>query len=471
MTYHFEVFQFLLHDFIGHNAAIVTPTGQVLALNGPNADASGTLPMAGSIVNRYFHLQKGDVVLLNDPYSGGSTLGEFTFVVGLSENLIWISRQALTSQVCFAKSIEDEGLRIPPTPLRQNGQINKAILQAMAAHPACPSDFEAWLLSQIERLLLHSAKFQRALDSIGFVIDENLIQNYIDLSRKAALRKLHENAFGETRVDVYLDSGELLRVNVNIQDSQIRIDFGGTSSSKNIALTEAATYGVCLSTIGRFYGFQKIANSGSFSVVQVIQPSGCWLNAKYPAPTTIGFHNGVAALECALELALSHIHFKKEKSPDTHCPLKIEWRYQDRRSVLNLTGGQGASIDRPGRAARLQNFSVEQLEKEFPLQVLKINRRQSIQITAKHQGGSGIEMHLKVLAPVEAAWLSDLANPIPRLSKSCSIGEGSHLLLSRNGSVYSLPSCGTQSFETGDILTLISGNGGSYGLAMISTES
>ena len=56
MNYQIELLSSLLHDFIGSNSTIMTFTGDILAVNGPQPDIGGTLPVAGKTVGQYFKL-------------------------------------------------------------------------------------------------------------------------------------------------------------------------------------------------------------------------------------------------------------------------------------------------------------------------------------------------------------------------------------------------------------------------------
>ncbi|AHZ86302.1 hypothetical protein Bb109J_c0960 [Bdellovibrio bacteriovorus] len=465
MNYQIELLHSLLNQFLVGESALMTLDGDVLGVRGQQPVTYGTLTTAASTAAKYLKLQEGDIALLNDPYSGGSLLSEMTFVMAVSEDLLWVSRRPMDTQVKIVKSIEEEGLRIPPTPLRQKNQLNEMILAAMQAHPACPPEFVPWLKTQVADLTAGAKKLVDAIELTGFTVTGELIEDYLRISKKAATKKISESASGEARVDVVLDSGELLRLNMEIQDGKISLDFSGTTAAKTVSLTESATYGACFHALSRHYGFTDLANSGSFSVLQITKPSGCWLVGKYPAPTFKGMTCGVAALQSAIELALAQIHHKQESSLGSHCALQFDLQSGSKHALLTLPGGEGAKASRDGVSAHLDAISLEQLERDFPIKVLRVDQRHSNGGKGKFSGGRGVVMKIEVCGELSATWMTDLTLHRPRLLKNCSHGDPAEVTLEQRDVAKTLPVLGQQKFAAKDILTLCSGSGGGYGRA------
>ncbi len=465
MSYQIELFHSLLSDFLQGESALLTNEGDVLLLRGHNPVSYDTLVKAARTVTKYLKLNEGDIALLNDPYSGGSTLDEITFIMAVSEDLVWVTRRPLGKYLKIVKSVEEEGLRIPPTPLRQKGQLNEMILGAMSAHPACPPQFTEWVKSQVAELIISAQKLHDTIEGTGLSVTGDLIEEYVKLSKKLAVQRISEKASGETRVDVVLDSGELLRLSMEIQDGKIVMDFGGSSAAKTLHLTESAAYGTCFYTISKFYGFDKYANSGSFSVLQVTKPAGCWLMAKYPASTLKGMTCGVAALQTAIDLALTFIHNKNEKALNSYTPLVAQLNHGDSQAYLNIEGGTGATADHDGQGAHIEGLSIETLERRFPVRVQRMDRRNSNGGKGKHSGGRGLIFKMEALEDIQVSWLTDMTLHRPRLPKNCSHGDTCEVTLEQGDIAKNLPVLGQQKILKGEVLSLCSGTGGGYGRA------
>ncbi len=460
MSYRIQLFHSLLNNFLDGESALVTIEGDVLAVRGKNPATYGTLTTAAKNAGTYLKLQEGDIAILNDPFSGGSTLDEMTFIMAISEDLLWVRRKAIAKSIKAGKSVEEEGVRIPPTPLLQNGKFNAIILNAIQSHPACPPHFGDWIQAEFSSMSAMSRKLIETIEGIGFEITGELIEEYLHLSKELAHQLISEKASGETRVDVILDSGELLRLKIDIHEGKIALDFGGTTPSTIINLTESAAFGTCFHTISQFYGFTEYANSGSFASLQVTKPSGCWLMAKYPASTLKGMTVGIAALQLAIELALSHIHSKREKAPSCHSPLLVQFQTEFASTVIELKSGDGASAHQNGTCAQNEKLSIENLEREFPVKVIQALHRSHGDKKSKFTGGRGLVFQIQALKDIDVTWLSDLTKHKPRMIKKYSDFIPCEISLDSRGEMKILQSQGTQRINKGEILNLSSGSGG-----------
>lgn len=419
MNYQTELFHSLLNSFLNEDAALMLTDGTVLAVRGKSAPIYGTLAAAATTVSKYLKLKENDVAILNDPYSGGTTLNEMTFVMAVSEDILWMRNVPLSSNFVFAKSIEEEGLRIPPTPILMNGQINEMILGAMGAHPLCPPNLVDWVKSEIATMQNSAKRLHEAIEFSGLQVTPEIINSYISASRQAAADKISDSASGDTRVDITLDSGELLRVSMEIHEGKVTLDFSGTSAGKATFLTESAVYGVCFETISRFYGFTHLANSGSFSSLQIVSPAVCWLNAKYPSPAYRGVTIGASALKNAIELALLQIHSKSALALNCGISTRLQMNAQDCSTVLNIGIGGGASNQQSGHQANSSFLSIEQLEKNHPLKVKEVKLKTSLEEESfKQTGGRGVEISFIAVSDLPLRWMTDLTESSPRLPKN-----------------------------------------------------
>lgn len=418
MNYQTELFHSLLNSFLNEDAALMLTDGTVLAVRGEAPAIYGTLAAAATTVSKYLKLKENDVAILNDPYSGGSTLNEMTFVMAVSEDILWMRKVPLCENFAFAKSIEEEGLRIPPTPILMNGHINEMILGAMGAHPLCPAHLVDWVKAEIAKMQNAAKRLHESIEFSGLQVTPEIISDYISASKKAAIHKISDSASGETRVDVQLDSGELLRVSMEIHDGKINLDFSGTTAGKMTFLTESAVYGICFYAISQFYKFTHLANSGSFSTLQIVSPTVCWLNAKYPSPAYRGVTVGAAALKNAIELALSQIHSKTPVAINCGVSTQIQLESDTQASALQFAIGGGASHQQSGGAATSSTVSIEKIETGLPVLVTEVKFKGATEDTFKQSGGRGVEFGIKAQSDIQLRWMTDLTTHSPRLPKS-----------------------------------------------------
>lgn len=458
MNYQIELFHSLLHDFLEAESALLTTDGQVLAVKGEKPSSFGPLTAAANTVLKYLPLQEGDIAILNDPYSGGTHLNNITFVMAVSEDLIWVLSKERALDIRICKSVEEEGLRIPPTPILQKNKFNDMILTAMSAHPECSADFIEWIKYTCTQIAGKGHKLFSSLENTGFTITSELISEYLELCKESALHAISERAYGDIRIDVNLDSGELLRMSIEASKTGIKLDFGGSSISKGLALTESATYGACFLAVAKHYGFDKLANSGTFGVIQISKPAGCWMIAKYPQSTLRGMLCGIPAIHTAIELAFASLHKKTEQSYSAHCPVYIQLKQDGIKRSFTLESGAGATNTGAGESAVFEGALAE-LEAVLPVQITNIGPRPRTTPQYKNQGGLGVEMQLLALAEIEVTWMTDLTRFRPREGKNLHNGDGSEVLYNNEPQSFS----GTRKLFKGESIMFRSANGGDFG--------
>ena len=105
----------------------------------------GALPLATlAVEKRFSDIKRGDVILLNDPYHGGSHLPDVTAFVPIFDGearLYWTIVRAHQSDIGGAThgaynpdatEIWQEGLRIPPIKLYEAGRLRDDLLDMLA---------------------------------------------------------------------------------------------------------------------------------------------------------------------------------------------------------------------------------------------------------------------------------------------------------------------------------------------------
>lgn len=468
-----SILNHFLETFCPMNSALVTGEGEVLHLRAENPISYGTFGVAAQTVVKYLPLKIGDIALMNDPYSGGSILNEYTFITKLLEagplSIWFVQRHPYGHSIVSSKSVEEEGLRIPPTPICQNNQLNQIILGAMSAHPMCPPDFTAWIEKNCRDLETLVKKFTKIHTKHKISFSKNSIKEYLDTARDVVKEKISESASGEARVEIHMDNKEMIRLHMEIHEGKITLDFSGTSTSKDQLLTESATHGICLHAIADFYNFGPLINTGAFAMLQLTKPSGCLLNAKYPAPLSAGALSVKATLQTALNLALANIHTKKKKALSSFCPIELELKKNSGQiAVLRLPGGAGACSERASTIFALgetlsEEFSVEQLERNWPVRVQRMDYRNALVGKAVLNGGRGLTFKLEAIDEVQIQWRTDLTQHKVKVPKNSSFGDHAEVLLCHAGTEsIALAPMGQMTLKAGDTLTLCSGTGGSW---------
>src|SRR6266513_2512496 len=122
----------------------------------------GALPWATLAVEaRFKDVKPGDVILLNDPYHGGSHLPDLTAFVPIFDGerrLLWTIVRAHQSDIGGAThggynpgatEIFQEGLRVPPIKLYEAGRLRDDLLDLLALNIRIPREFRGDLAAKV----------------------------------------------------------------------------------------------------------------------------------------------------------------------------------------------------------------------------------------------------------------------------------------------------------------------------------
>jgi N-methylhydantoinase B len=442
------------------SACVLTKDGDLLGLHYESLSDLGTLPQAGQIALQYLKVGPGDLVILNDPFSGGNLLSNLTLIYGMEKGcsgLILVVRTGFRARLNLGDRLDEEGLRIPPTPLAQAGAWMEPLLKAMVDHPEAPEGAEARIRALFEKMRSLSEKIQPP--KINW-------KDYLSDTRKEVLHLLGEIPQGETKVEQRLSGGEILRLRMEVKADHVLFDFSGTSPSKKMGLTDAATLGACFGALGAFFQHALPLTSGTFGLLQVSAPLGSWLNSKYPTPTFRGMTEGVHRVAHLVWQGLSDLATQVPVAASPAAPTWISLQFADgRRFFDSLPGGIGAHLKSEGASALhlwirspIVN-SVEQIESKFPLRILKAEPRAGSGGTGQFKGGDGLVKTYELLAPARLEWIQ-YAGEVKGV-KGGEPGKSSQLRINSDQIVSS--ETGSLELAAGSLIEVGTAGGGGYG--------
>jgi N-methylhydantoinase B len=381
------------------SAALMTRDGDILHAKSTLAFEETSFKHLAESSLKYVSLKPGEILITNDSYGGGSFLHRYSFLMPLSNpegthpGMLLCIRREFAPGLHFTTKVDDEGLRIPPTPLFQNGQFVAPIVEAMSYHPACPVGFKAWLQTTVTELGEMFKKWQSFEKSNKANLSAIEIKKFLSFSNKYATEKILEKAQGEARSEVRLDSGEVLKLHLEVNNGLAKADFSGTTVGFKTHVPDLVTFGACYEALANFYDLKCLKSTGTFSVLQVIKPLNCFLNAKYPASTHQGMQSGVAAVKLAMSLALHQI-VKSTQSLWSENDLKMEMAFADGKRWLSHWSAK----------ACCESVSLENIETQFPVQFIKLEKN-----LEKMQ----LAVEFKILAPCQIRWITDFTlNPV-----------------------------------------------------------
>jgi N-methylhydantoinase B len=159
----------------------------------------GALPWATRAVEeRFKDIAPGDVILLNDPYHGGSHLPDLTAFVPVfdgGKRLLWTVVRAHQKNIGgathgaynpAATEIYQEGIRVPPIKLYEAGKPREDLLDLLALNIRNPREFRGDLAAMLGAAHLGERRVSRLLAEFGAPVVEAAIEAILDAAEQQA---------------------------------------------------------------------------------------------------------------------------------------------------------------------------------------------------------------------------------------------------------------------------------------------
>ncbi|MBK1722517.1 hydantoinase B/oxoprolinase family protein [Thiocystis violacea] len=430
----------------------------------------------------------GDMLVLNDPYLGGTHLPDVTLVAPLfigGELTAFVVNRAHHADIGASSpgsmpvsaSLEEEGVVISPRHLIRAGVLDDATLGGILGATRNPQDARGDFLAQIGA---NRVGVRRLTGLAGGMGREGFDAALADLNAygerlaRAALARIPAGVYGFE--DLMDDDGQgnrdiPIRLTMTVSPSGVRLDFTGTADqvAGNINCPLAVAAAAVLYVFRCLMPPQTPACAGSFRPISLHAPAGCLINARRPAAVAAGNVETSTRLVDVVTGALAQVlpDLIPAASHGSMNNLAMGSRAQGRAwdYYETIGGGMGAGA-RGGGWSGVQthmtntlNTPVEVLEARLPLRVLRYALRQGSGGAGARQGGEGLVRELLFLAPTEATLLTERRRRGPW---GCAGGEpgarGRNLVNGRE-----VPGKTSVLLQPGDALTIETPGGGGWG--------
>jgi N-methylhydantoinase B len=481
-----------IRDRLDYSCAIFDAKGELCAQAAHIPVHLGSMAFAMRDVVSTFDWSAGDMMVLNDPYKGGTHLPDVTLIAPLfiNNDLIgFVANRAHHADIGsktpgsmpLSSSLSEEGLIIEPALIVRNGEIIKSFFDELMTHMRNSKESAGDFVAQIASNRRGLVRLEALIAKMGVNSYFESLQYLNEYAATLAKNSLAGIADGDYSFsDVLDDDGQgnsdiVIKAKISFDSSGITVDFAGSDNqvAGNIncplSVTAAAVYYVfrCLMPP------QTPACAGSFQSIKLIAPENSVVNASFPAAVAAGNVETstrivdviLGALAKALpekipaashgsmnNLAMGHV------GGDEAYPA---WDYYE-----TIGGGMGAGAIADGLDAvqthmtNTLNTPIEALEMKYPVYVNCYQIRQGSAGGGKYQGGEGLRREYKFLAPAQVTILSERRSHRPwGLAAGNDAEAGINLL---NGKQLAAK----QSFKVtaGDVVTVETAGGGGFGL-------
>jgi N-methylhydantoinase B len=456
----------------------------------------------------------GDLVVLNDPYLGGTHLPDITMispifvdegdalVEGTAVPAFFVASRAHHADVGgmspgsmpLATEIFQEGLIIPPVKLVAGGKTNQAVQDIILRNVRTPIERRGDLNAQMAAHRVGERRLQEIVARYG--LDETLryargLLAYAERLTRTAIANIPDGVY--TFVDEMDDGGKRpgatdrdptpgsqfaeIKVAISIRGDSMTVDFAGSSPAVAgplnavRAITESATWYVARCVAGA----DVPINSGTFAPVHVVVPRGSFLDAEPPHAVAGGNVETSQRVVDAVfgALAKAQPELIPAASQGTMNNVAVGGLDAERGTPFayyeTVGGGAGAGPAGDGLSGihvhmtNTLNTPIEALEYTYPIRVRRYALRRNSGGAGLHRGGDGLVREIEFLCPATVTILSERRRTAPYGLQGGEPGQRGRNVLYRGGEAQELPGKVEIQVEAGDVLSLQTPGGGGWG--------
>ena len=497
-----------------YSCAVFDGQGQVIAMGDHMPVHLGSMPMSVQAAIDACDMSPGDIVMLNDPFRGGTHLPDITLVAPVyvqrgrksspAPDFYVASRAhhadvggAYPGSMGLCREIYQEGVRIPPVKLVRAGETDRDVLAMLLNNVRTPQEREGDLGAQIaachtgaERLREICARYgiERAKRAAGDLLA------YAEELMRAFLQRVPP---GEYRAEDFLDGDGItdkpvkiavtIRIRAGNQSCRkasageiVTVDFTGSDPQVegSVNAVAAITFSACFYVFRCLLSEDVPAAAGLMRPIRVICPEGTIVNARPPAAVAGGNVETSQRIVDVLLRALAQAIPDRIPAAASGTMNNLTIGGIDPRTgepftyYETIAGGMGA---RPGKAGvsgvhthmtNSLNTPAEALEYAYPLRVRSYSLRSESGGKGQSRGGDGIVREIEVLTDCEVTLLADRRSCGPwGLSGGGDGAAGKAAIVRHDGSLQSMPGKFSARLRAGERIRIETPGGGGWGPA------
>lgn len=484
-----------IKDRLDFSCAVFDGAGRLCAQAAHIPVHLGSMAYAMEAVVADRHWYPDDLLVLNDPYLGGTHLPDVTvvapvFAEGRDAPVAFTVTRAHHANIGAAspgsmpvsRTLEEEGLVIPPSWLYRNGEWNRPLARQLAGE-ADEDGPMPWSSSRFGDFVAQASACRAGARRLGELVAERgapafeqgltALNDYGEERARALIREIPAGIYrdrdfmdddGQGRLDIPV------AVTLTVGEETVELDFTGTGDQVegniNCPLSVAAA--------AAYYCFRCLmpddvpACDGLFRPITLSAPEGSLVNAHRPAAVAAGNVETSSRIVDVVLGALAEALPERipAASQGTMNNLALGaagahgWDYYE-----TMGGGMGACAGSDGLSGvqshmtNTLNTPIESVESHYPLRVLRYGLRPGSGGRGRRSGGEGLVRELEFLARAQFTLLTERRHHAPRgLAGGGDAAPGRNRL---NGEL--LPPKCTGEAGPGDRLCVESPGGGGYG--------
>ncbi len=399
----------------------------------------GSMPESVKSAIRKINFEEDDMVVLNDPYAGGTHLPDITLVAPVfykGKLLFFVANRAHHADIGgisagsmpLSTSIFQEGIIIPPVKLVKKGKIDGEILEFIKSNVRTPEEREGDFFAQISANVVGKKRLTELLDKYTedtVIYYIKALNNYCEKMMRNKIIQIPDGTYSFTDYmeDDGIGSTDIkISVEITINGSSAVVDFSQSApqTDGNINAVRAITVS------GVYYVFRSLLknsdipmNEGCFRPIKIITKKGTVVDCIHPRPVSAG---NVETSQRIVDVVLGALSQAVPEeipaaSQGTMNNITIGGIHPETGKPFTyyetLGGGMGAFAGGNGESGiqshmtNTMNTPIEALEFEYPLMVVQYSLRKNSGGNGLFKGGDGIVRAIRFLCDVEVTVISE----------------------------------------------------------------
>lgn len=485
-----------IKERLDYSCALYDGKGEAIAQGDHMPVHLGAMPLSVAAAIERVAMERGDMVILNDPFQGGTHLPDITlvhpiFLEGCTTPAFYVANRAHHSDVGgmspgsmpLASEVFQEGLILPPIKLIRRGEICRDILALILANVRTPDEREGDLSAQIAANRVGEKRLLAAVERYGVERIRHYagaVQDYAERMMRHTLATVPDGEY--CFEDVIEDDGFgrkaiAIRAAIRISGYSAHVDFRGTDpqTAGGVNANFAITLSAALYCFRCLVEEDVLYNSGIGRAVRVIAPLRSLVNAQHPAAIAGG---NVETSQRITDVVLGAL---AKALPD-----RIPAASQGTMNNITLGGirpdgtpfayyetmggGMGGRNGLPGisgvhtHMSNTRNTPVEAIEHYLPLRVRRYSLRQGTGGAGRYPGGDGILREYEMLTDTSVTLLTERRSTQPYGLQGGEPGAcGRNTVIKCDGTTTEVVAKVRLDLHAGDRLRIESPGGGGFG--------
>jgi N-methylhydantoinase B len=297
----------IIYEVLDFASGLTDARGQLITQGNGVTGFLGTLTFAVRSTLEKFGpdgLSPGDVVITNDPYSGGGThLSDVSLIVPIfyrDELIAFSASKAHWTEVggkdpgswtTDATEVFQEGLQFPCVKLYEAGRPVDSLIDLIEANVRLPDMTLGDMHAQVAALRLGERRFQELCDKYGLATVLGSVEALLDYGERMTRLELSKLPQGSYEAEDWIDDDGIgngpfrVCVKVTITEDEFVCDFTGTHDQVPgpVNCTLTGLHSGVRTMLKAITSPSIPVNEGCFRPLEVVCPSGTIFTAERPA--------------------------------------------------------------------------------------------------------------------------------------------------------------------------------------------